>query len=748
MAEKAKTYELAFRIGGLLSRSFVATTDAAGKKLSALQLQSARLAAAQKHAAAFQSLTGAIAPVGTAALAVGAAAVGAAAGLFILTKRTADAADAADEDAQKLGISIEALQELRYAAARSGASAGDLDTALQKLSVSVGQAGSGSTTMQQAFGALGLSWQTLAAMSPDARLAAVADALQGVTDQSQRAALSQAILGRGSRQLGALLADGSAGLDRMREAARRTGSVLSSKTAKQASDFTDRLLDLQLTLVGLRNTVGAALIPVFTKLFERLAGWLQANQPLVQRLADRFAAWAGDVLPRLLDRLDSFVRLGLPGLLSRGADEARDLGVRMGELVGLADRVAQAFGGWGATLYGVAIGAAIFKGLQLAVAVQNVTAAIWENNIAMKASPVGIFVAVALLEVAAIALLVKHWDAIIQAWKDAGPLVKVVTGYLFLLSLPFTALPILIALVIREWDSLKAAARSVGEVASGALGGIVDAAQAVWDRVKAVVRWVGGLAGAVWDEVVLIATALGELGGMVLRPLIAVAGQVLSFFGGLIAAIWAKIAPGLVKLWGLVSSAAVFVVTQVVTALAPVIGVVLAVLAGAWAVIEAMWTGLVDVLGAAWARWGDGVLGVVGSIAAALLDLATLPARLGLGALAALPGGENAPALAKLQAQVAGLARAAAPPGMTLDTSKAVPEFMPTPLGAPLAGMARAGGSIDNSDRSVKIGAPVINVSVGAGADAAAVQGAVKSAGDDFLAQMQAALEQRQRLAF
>ena len=97
-------------------------------------------------------------------LAVGATIAGGA--IFGVASSTAQLGDEVAKTADKLGIGIGELQELRYAAERSGVSTSAFDTALEKMTKNIGLAMEGTGAQKDALDALGLSASDLATMLP------------------------------------------------------------------------------------------------------------------------------------------------------------------------------------------------------------------------------------------------------------------------------------------------------------------------------------------------------------------------------------------------------------------------------------------------------------------------------------------------------------------------------------------------------------------------------------------------------
>jgi len=375
---RGRTYELAFRIGGKLAASFNTATGTASKRLSTLQRQHAALARRQQGLKRINALGGGIYRMGRIAAVAGVAIVGAAtaagAALYRVANATAAVGDRAIKMSQNLGIGVEVLQELWYAAERSGASQEDLNLALRQMQVQLGQAVAGTGEARRYLDQLGLSAQDLARMRPEQAFEALAEAIGKLPTTAEKAAVSQSLFGRGAKKLGVLLDQGANGMRRLRKEARATGAVLSEKAAKDSAKFNDRLLDLKLTFAGLRNIVGSALLPVFTDLFTRLAGWLRKNGAWLRALSARFAELAKKAIPRIVKGVAAFVKQDLPGILRDAWEMARDLWGWLKKTWRSVDRMAKALGGWPSALRKIAAAFVAIKALQFGRAVWDIAA--------------------------------------------------------------------------------------------------------------------------------------------------------------------------------------------------------------------------------------------------------------------------------------------------------------------------------------------------------------------------------------
>ncbi|SMX27302.1 hypothetical protein TRP8649_01405 [Pelagimonas phthalicica] len=356
-------------------------------------------------------------------IAVGAGLAGGA--IFGVASSTAELGDNVAKTADKLGIGIETLQELRYAAERSGVATATFDGALEKMTKNIGLALEGTGAQKDALDALGLSAENLAAMSPEAALAAIADSLQGIDSNAEKAALASDLLGRSGISMLNMLRGGSEGLEQLREDARRTGYVLTEQAARDAEVFQDTLLDTELALKGLKNTVGAALMPVVTKAMKRVGDALIDNREGIIKWSEDFASGVERVLP-------------LVGEVFAGISRVSSI------VWGVVEGTAEMVGGWenfgvviGAVLAArtvtrvVKFGAAVFSFGKALIGLQGVLPLVAGGlraiGVAMMMNPIGLAVAGI---AAAGAVIYANWDKLAPWFKGMwGDVKKTFNGF-------------------------------------------------------------------------------------------------------------------------------------------------------------------------------------------------------------------------------------------------------------------------------------------------------------------------------
>lgn len=220
-------------------------------------------------------------------------------GVFALANSTATLGDNVAKTADKIGIALGPLQELRYAAERSGVSTQKFDSSLERYIKRLGEANMGTGAAKKAYEEMGLSIEDLIELSPEKSLGVVADRLAKVEDQSKRVALAAQLFGREGVAMVNMLKDGGDGLEELRRQARLTGYVLSDQAARDAEVFKDRLLDAQLGLQGMKNMLGAELMPVISELMQSLSEWMIDNRDRVNDFAKTFARRFKESLPAI-----------------------------------------------------------------------------------------------------------------------------------------------------------------------------------------------------------------------------------------------------------------------------------------------------------------------------------------------------------------------------------------------------------------------------------------------------------------
>ena len=177
-------------------------------------------------------------------------------------KDSIDYADGLNDLSQKVGLTVETLGGLEYAAKQSGT---DLDTiakGAQKLAEKMADAAGGNAQAQATFDKLGVSIQnTDGSLKPlDDTLLQLADRFASYKDGPEKAAIAQELFSKGGAALIPLLNSGGDALRAAIAEYQKYGGV-TTDTAKKADAFNDTMEKINLMNGAFMRTLSAALLP-------------------------------------------------------------------------------------------------------------------------------------------------------------------------------------------------------------------------------------------------------------------------------------------------------------------------------------------------------------------------------------------------------------------------------------------------------------------------------------------------------
>lgn len=204
---------------------------------------------------------------------------------------TARTADQFAKMSKQIGVSIEGLQQLEFAAQISGASIDDLRVALPQLAQKAEDTRRGSQEMAATFSALGVEvTDANNQLRPlEDILLDTADGLAGMDNETKRTALAVKLFGDSGAKLLPLLTRGEEGIRQLRDEFVELGGQISSENAAQFEDFNDDMLRFKTTLIGVRNQAVVALLPFLKEMAQNILTWVKANRDLLrQRLVSFF----------------------------------------------------------------------------------------------------------------------------------------------------------------------------------------------------------------------------------------------------------------------------------------------------------------------------------------------------------------------------------------------------------------------------------------------------------------------------
>lgn len=205
--------------------------------------------AGNKFAAAFGKARGLAGRMGFGGTLAGGAGVF---GLAAMAKSSLAAADSIGKTADKIGITTDLLQELRYTGGQAGMSMGELDISMGMFVKRLGEASLGVGEAARSLGELGINIKGVDGSVKGTRflLGEVADKMNAISSSSIRAAHANALFGRSGIGMLNVLRLGSKGIDDYGQKLHDLGGVIEERLVRKAERTNDKMDDLSQSLKG------------------------------------------------------------------------------------------------------------------------------------------------------------------------------------------------------------------------------------------------------------------------------------------------------------------------------------------------------------------------------------------------------------------------------------------------------------------------------------------------------------------
>jgi len=204
-------------------------------------------------------------------------------------KKIIDTGDQIGKLSLRLGATTEGLSELKYAAEITGVEFNSLSTGLQRMTRRVSEAAMGTGTAKAALIELGLSAEHLKGLKPEDQFEMIADAMAGVSSQSDKVRLAMKLFDTEGVALLQTMEGGAGAIAKLREEARKLGLSLSGEDTKAMAEFNDELTKMQAVITGLLTSCLLPMLPAITTFFEAI----RDGNPVLTFLITSLTALAG-----------------------------------------------------------------------------------------------------------------------------------------------------------------------------------------------------------------------------------------------------------------------------------------------------------------------------------------------------------------------------------------------------------------------------------------------------------------------
>ena len=220
------------------------------------------------------------------------AAAGVVASLGAIAYKAGTNADDLNTLSKVYGIGTADLQKYKYAADLVDVSVEDIAKSHVKLEKNMYSAANGSKTQAAAFEKLGVSVENAdgSLRSGDEVYQDVITALGSMTNETERDALAQQLMGKSAANLNPLIEDQGETYKEVSDTMKKYNlDVVDQETLDKANEFNDSLDTMKLLGTAALAQVGSQLAAVFAPALEKVVGWF-----------GKIAEWLGNLNPKVL----------------------------------------------------------------------------------------------------------------------------------------------------------------------------------------------------------------------------------------------------------------------------------------------------------------------------------------------------------------------------------------------------------------------------------------------------------------
>ena len=287
-----------------------------------------KLDQSQKSAGSFSSKVGTAFKTGARAVAgfvTGVAAVGAAIGGLVLNM--VDAGSEIDDNAQKIGFSTEAYQYWSLVMQRIGTDASTLSLAIRNMTTFTQNLADGQGDALLTLQKLGIGYEEFMAMTPEEQFYTLIDALQGMTDETEKTQIAQEIFGnRVYQELLPLLGMEQGSLEDLRNEFESLGLIMSDDMVKSIAAVGDKLDNLGNLFKVMGLNIAVDFLPEINNILDAFTALVTGSSSVedaMQMIADSFVnviKKIANAAPNIIEAAGNLILNVLVGILDVIAD--------------------------------------------------------------------------------------------------------------------------------------------------------------------------------------------------------------------------------------------------------------------------------------------------------------------------------------------------------------------------------------------------------------------------------------------
>ncbi|HEB79296.1 MAG TPA: hypothetical protein ENI79_02325 [Rhodospirillales bacterium] len=225
-------------------------------------------------------------------------------GLVLLLKQQAAQVDSLAKLSARLGDTADNMQALQIAATHAGVSTEKMTKGIQTMVKQIGnQALVPTLALTTAFERIGVTLEELRAMKASEQFVTIGEAIAGMTDVTDRAAIANQFFGRTGVEMLNLLTNAKSDFQSARLDVDAFGLSISGRMAKSVQAANDRLADIGFTMQGFGRTILEELSEPIRIIAQDFLEWAQSGEGVKGKVAGALRS-VGEMVAWIVDKWD------------------------------------------------------------------------------------------------------------------------------------------------------------------------------------------------------------------------------------------------------------------------------------------------------------------------------------------------------------------------------------------------------------------------------------------------------------
>ena len=191
--------------------------------------------------------------------------------LAALGRHAIETSDAIDKTAKKLGITVEELQKLNFAASQNSVSQEKMADALKAIQNRSQLATNGMNEYRRNFIKLGIDVNKFNELGLEEKFKVIAERMKEIKDPGQKVAIAMSVLGDSGKDLIPILKDGAAGVEKYGIEAKKAGLIISKDMIDKNVKMGDELDKMSKKFNALAASITSFVAPAFNIVLDGLS---------------------------------------------------------------------------------------------------------------------------------------------------------------------------------------------------------------------------------------------------------------------------------------------------------------------------------------------------------------------------------------------------------------------------------------------------------------------------------------------